>query len=590
MSRPSSADLQSASENLPLGWSHVALGELGLGRTEGIEPAEEPDTLFELWSVPSFPSGQPEQVLGSTIGSNKQRVAEGDVLLCKINPRINRVWRVGPPSGLPQIASTEWIVFRSSAFDPAFLMWRFRENKFRAALCANMTGVGGSLTRARPKDVAQIEIALPPLPEQRRIVARLEALEARSRRAREKLAEVPTQLAQARQSLLAAAFRGDLTADWRKTHPPKLNAENLAGHIQAERRVEWEKYFARRQIKSGNPPTNDKWKSRYKPAVEIPHSEKPTLPKGWACLSAEGCAWEVTVGYVGPMKSEYVPRGVPFLRSQNVRVGYYDSRELKFINKSFHEKLRKSTLGPGDVAIVRTGAPGTACVIPKTLGEANCSDLVIARPLSSINPHFLSWYINSPIARDRVFRLKVGVAQQHFNVGAMSELAVPVPPLAEQHEIVRRLTTALAQQDAAATARAAAVADLDRLNQSLLTRAFQGKLVSQSKDDEPITILLDRLAKIALEQPIKTKLIRPRTGAKLTLNKSRFLMLKSRRDPDVKEQRYLAKILHDVKEPLNAEKLFKRSQLPLVDFYKQLGWEVANGYVKGDREKLEATA
>src|SRR4051812_22138218 len=97
---------------LPRGWKRVQLGALFAREARTIEPARTPDQVFELWSVPSFPTGQPEHVAGGTIGSNKQRVRPGDVLLCKINPRINRVWVVGEPAGLPQIASTEWIVLR----------------------------------------------------------------------------------------------------------------------------------------------------------------------------------------------------------------------------------------------------------------------------------------------------------------------------------------------------------------------------------------------------------------------------------------------------------------------------------------------
>lgn len=423
-SSESSADSQSASEPLPAGWTRVALGNLGLGRTEGIEPAEEPDTLFELWSVPSFPTGQPEQVLGSTIGSNKQRVAEGDVLLCKINPRINRVWRVGPASGLPQIASTEWIVFRSPAFDPAFLMWRFRENKFRAALCANMTGVGGSLTRARPKDVAQIEIALPPLPEQRRIVARLEALEARSRRAREKLAEVPAQLAQARQSLLAAAFRGTLTADWRKATASAWRRSPLAGLV----------------VKMGSGAT----------------------PRGG--------------------RESYQADGVPLIRSMNVRFEGFTDDGLAFLDDEQADALKSVEVKTGDVLFNITGASiGRVCTAPSKMEGARVNQHVMRiRPTAELNGEFLAAYLASPEMQGFVFQNETGTTRQALTKGQIESFLIPLPPLAEQHEIVRRLNAAFARLDAAAAAHAAAVAELDRLDQSLLARAFSGGLVAQS--------------------------------------------------------------------------------------------------------------
>ena len=168
--------MNAATEELPDGWARVKLGELGMARTQSVDPSKYPDKEFELWSVPSFPSGEPEIQLGTDIGSTKQQVAPGDVLLCKINPRINRVWVVEAQGALDQIASSEWIVFRNGEVDPRFLMHRLREKSFRDRLCADVSGVGGSLTRARPQTVKNLEIEIAPLAEQRRIVAKIEAL------------------------------------------------------------------------------------------------------------------------------------------------------------------------------------------------------------------------------------------------------------------------------------------------------------------------------------------------------------------------------------------------------------------------------
>jgi type I restriction enzyme S subunit len=121
--------------DLPSGWVHVRLEELGMVPTVIIDPSKEPNKEWELWSVPSFPTGRPEILMGAQIGSTKQRVHEGDILLCKINPRINRVWIVGKANGIEQIASSEWIVFRQPEVDPRFLtdlppslFWNLSEN------------------------------------------------------------------------------------------------------------------------------------------------------------------------------------------------------------------------------------------------------------------------------------------------------------------------------------------------------------------------------------------------------------------------------------------------------------------------------
>ncbi len=135
----------------------------------------------------------------------------------------------------------------------------------------------------------------------------------------------------------------------------------------------------------------------------------------------------ITVGHVGPMADKYTISGVPFLRSQNILPFRLNLDEIKFIPLDFHESLRKSSLRPGDVAVVRTGYPGTACVIPNSFTELNCADLVVITPSSELNPYYLAAIFNSAWGIASVAGNLVGVAQQHFNVGAARELEVSLP-------------------------------------------------------------------------------------------------------------------------------------------------------------------
>lgn len=135
----------------------------------------------------------------------------------------------------------------------------------------------------------------------------------------------------------------------------------------------------------------------------------------------------ITVGHVGPMADKYTTGGVPFLRSQNIMPFRLNLDEVKFIPPDFHESLRKSSLRPGDVAVVRTGYPGTACVIPNSFSELNCADLVVITPSKELNPYFLAAIFNSAWGIASVAGNLVGVAQQHFNVGAARELEVSLP-------------------------------------------------------------------------------------------------------------------------------------------------------------------
>lgn len=121
--------------------------------SKSINPAKTPDTIFEMYSVPVFETGHPEYLRGDEIASSKVVVEKDDVLLCKINPRINRVWVVNDESDKQNVASSEWIVVRSKKYNPEYLAWYFRTPRFQKLMTSEVTGIGGSLTRAQPKRV-----------------------------------------------------------------------------------------------------------------------------------------------------------------------------------------------------------------------------------------------------------------------------------------------------------------------------------------------------------------------------------------------------------------------------------------------------
>jgi type I restriction enzyme S subunit len=147
----------------------------------------------------------------------------------------------------------------------------------------------------------------------------------------------------------------------------------------------------------------------------------------WRQVKLGDVADEVTVGHVGSMAQEYRSTGIPLLRSQNVLPHSFDLKDVKYIDSDFHARLKKSALRAGDVVTVRTGKPGATAVIPAHWAEANCSDLVITRPGSEINAHWLSYYINSA-ATGYIDSQLVGAVQQHFNVGAAKNMTLNLPP------------------------------------------------------------------------------------------------------------------------------------------------------------------
>ena len=140
-----------------------------------VDPRNSPEELFELWSIPAFDAGRPELLRGSEIGSQKKVVFPGDVLLSRIIPHIRRGWVVEENrDGRRQIASTEWIVFASDEVLPKYLKQLVVSDRFHASFMQTITGIGGSLSRASPGAVGEIQIPLPPLEVQKEIVAEIE--------------------------------------------------------------------------------------------------------------------------------------------------------------------------------------------------------------------------------------------------------------------------------------------------------------------------------------------------------------------------------------------------------------------------------
>ena len=161
---------------LPDNWVYVSIADINSYSPRNINPSQSPDEKFELYSVPVFSKGEPEYITGKEIGSTKQTVSEDDILLCKINPHLNRVWIVGNKMNNTKIASSEWIIVRSKSLYAPYAKYYFFCPSFRQLLCSQVSGVGGSLTRAQPAIVKQYLVPIPPIGEQKRIVAKIEEL------------------------------------------------------------------------------------------------------------------------------------------------------------------------------------------------------------------------------------------------------------------------------------------------------------------------------------------------------------------------------------------------------------------------------
>ncbi|MCK4470196.1 MAG: restriction endonuclease subunit S [Anaerolineae bacterium] len=167
------------------------------------------------------------------------------------------------------------------------------------------------------------------------------------------------------------------------------------------------------------------------------------IPEGWEVATCEDVADKITVGIVVRPASYYVRDGVPAFRSLNVREDRLVPDDLVYISQADNDgKLVKSKLRVGDILVVRTGYPGTSCVVPKDYEGANCIDLVIVRPKDDrLLSHFLSRFFNSEAGKRHAFAAKTGLAQQHLNVGAVRCARIPLPSLDEQTDITNALVS-----------------------------------------------------------------------------------------------------------------------------------------------------
>ena len=221
------ADGFHANRDLPSHWISVKLGDLGLEVKGQTIPA--PEGIYELYSVPAFASGQPERMDGAEIRSGKRIVIPADVLLCKINPRINRVWSVGPADGYLQLASTEYLVLR--LYEPKlaqYLCQYLSSPEFRRWIELSAEGATGSHTRAKSGPILQQYVPVAPVAERREIVERNKEGLSRLKALEMDLVSTQERALMVRRSVLTEAFAGRLVPQEQTDEPASALLERIA--------------------------------------------------------------------------------------------------------------------------------------------------------------------------------------------------------------------------------------------------------------------------------------------------------------------------------------------------------------------------
>lgn len=424
---------------LPAGWVWTTLGEIRVNESRSINPKKTPDQTFELYSVPSFNEGKPEILLGEQIGSSKRIVEEETVLLCKINPRINRTWVVGSHSDWPKIASTEWIPFsKVEGILSEYLCYFMRTDKLRDFLAMNASGVGGSLMRVKPNTLADYPFPLAPFPEQQRIVTEIEKQLTRLDAGLTALKRAQANLQRYKAAVLKAACEGRLVpteaelarAEGRDYEP----AGQLLQRILAERRV--------------------KWKQNYRELREPDTEGLPELPGGWCWATVEQLAAHepnsITDGPFGSKlkTAHYTDSGPRVIRLQNIGDGEFRDEEAH-IGEDHFDTLRKHEVFAGDLVVAALGSTlPRACIIPEFVGLAVVkADCIRFKPHPSLaDARYLNVALNSEPLKKIAARIVHGIGRPRLNQQEIRALPVPLPPLREEYEFVTGTIAATLQR------------------------------------------------------------------------------------------------------------------------------------------------
>ena len=308
-------------------------------------------------------------------------------------------------------------------------------------------GTGTTFDAITGNQLKTFEIPLPPLPEQHRIVAKIEELFTKLDAGINALYKVQAQLKRYRQSVLKAAFEGKLTKAWRAEHQD--------------------------EIEPNSPIEND-------------------LPDGWKSATVDKIAKRIHYGYTeSAIEDEFGPKFLRITDIQNNSVNW-DSVPYCRIDKVKQEQY---LLKENDLVFARTGATvGKSFLIQGSIPDAVFASYLIRIVLEEeINAKFVYTFFQSQSYWMQIHQSKVGSGQPNVNAKILSQITLPLPPLSEQQAIVSEVESRLSIADEVEKTVAAELKRAEQLRQSILKKAFSGGLVPQDPNDQPASVLLERI-------------------------------------------------------------------------------------------------
>jgi type I restriction enzyme, S subunit len=358
---------------------------------------------------------------------------------------------------------------------------------------------GTTISGVTKKQLATVQFLLPPLGEQRRIVAEIEKQFTRLDAAVAALKRAHSNLKRYRAAVLKAAFEGRLVPTEaelaRKEGRGYETGEQLLARILKDHRAKWEADQLTKLHTSDKPPKNDNWKKKYRDPARPETFGLPSLPEGWTWATLDQLSSLITSGSRG-WAEFYAAEGSLFIRAQDIKTDKLVLADVAHVKVPDGAEGERTRVFSKDLLITITGANVTKTAVADVgSDEAYVSQHVgLVRPLVSDASAYLYFWIVSPAHGRRILeKAAYGAGKPGLNLDNLRELPVALPPLEEQHRVVDAIASQISLLDDTEINLRQGTHRAERLRQSILKHAFRGKLAPQDSNDEPASVLLERI-------------------------------------------------------------------------------------------------
>lgn len=505
---------------LPEGWSEISLAEIVVHKIGGEWGEDRPaegcvpvsvvrGTEFREWERDKGATAAERWIKGTRLAQRELRPGDMVVEISGGGPDqpVGRTLLIDAEAVRrarhPLICGNFCRLLRiHAAMDPAFVHLALREKYLRGDVWEFQNQTTNLRNLQFEKFLDGMLLRVPPVEEQRRIAGAAEVLLAQAVTVRDSLKAARRVLRKFRQAILAAGAEGKLTEDWRRGRAAEPVSAALV-RLFEERQRSFETGLLQAGMSGRQSPRKP---FQLEPSQwQLPEPlALPGLPEGWAFVPLQDLIEALQYG-TSKRADKHLEDGVPMLRMGNIRDGGIDMSDLKMIDPAA-EDIHKFTVRRGDILFNRTNSP-------ELVGKAAVFDLdrqvVFASYLVRITcderialSDYLCGWINSPWGRQWARAVRTDcVSQSNINASKLRTLPVPLPPLEEQREIVRRTREAFTLADAVEKAIGQALAEAERLPRAILERAMRGELVPgeaalarlDGHEYEPVPSLLDRI-------------------------------------------------------------------------------------------------